>query len=131
VSWAKCEVEVHERLDGSLAVYYQDECVATQAAPMETPVLRARQGQRVGSQARRPPLIPDVEAGRPAPEPNLAAARGGRPAEISGAPEAPGDVARAEPSRRRSPAPDHPWKRRFKAAREAAPVLGNISDESG
>jgi transposase len=131
VSWAKCAVEVHERLDGSVAVYYQDECIATQVAPLEAPILRARQGQRVGSQARRPPLIPDVEAGRPAREPNLAAAPGERPAEISGAPEAPGDVTRVEPSSRRSPAPDHPWKRRFKPVREAAPVLGNIADEPG
>jgi transposase len=131
VSWAKCEVEVHERLDGSVAVYYQDECVATQAAPLETPALRARQGQRGRSVARRPPLIPDVEAGRPATEPPQAAARGGRPAEISGAPEAPRGVTRADPSSRRSPAPDHPWKRRFKPVREEVPVLGNISDESG
>jgi hypothetical protein len=130
VSWAKCEVEVHERLDGSVAVYYQDECIATQPAPLETPVLRARQGQRVGSQARRPPLIPDVDAGRPAPEPGAAAVRGGRPAEISGSPQAPGTVTRAEPSSRRSPAADHPWKRRFKPVREAAAGLGNISDES-
>ena len=52
VSWAKCEVEVHERLDGSLAVYSQDECIATKAAPQETPVLRARQGKRAGPGAR-------------------------------------------------------------------------------
>ena len=130
VSWAKCVVEVHERLDGSVAVYYQDECIATQAAPLETPILRARQGQRMGSQARRPPLIPDVEAGHPVREPNLAAALSGCPAEISGAPEAPGDVARVEPSSRRSPVPDHPWKRRFKPVRETAPVLSNTSDDS-
>jgi hypothetical protein len=55
VSWATCEVDVHERLDGSVAVYSQDEGIATQIAPLETAVLRARQGQRVGSQARRPP----------------------------------------------------------------------------
>lgn len=131
VSWAKCVVEVHERLDGSVAVYYQDECVATQAAPLETPVLRARQGQRGGSPAQRRPLIPDVEAGRP---PGAAArfdAGAGRPPEISGAPEAPGARARVEASGRRSPAPDHPWKRRFKPVREAAPVVGTISDESG
>jgi transposase len=131
VSWAKCQVEVHERLDGSLAVYYQDECVATQAAPPETPVLRARQGQRGDSSARRLPLIPAVDAGRPAAGQHVAPELAGRPAEIAGAPQAHGDVVRAAPSRRRAAAPDHPWKRRFKPVREEAPVLGNISDESG
>ncbi len=124
VSWAKCQVEVHEQLDGSLAVYYQDECVATQAAPVETPVLRARQGQRGGSPARRPPLIPDVDAGRPAPGQHVAPELAGGPAEISGAPEAKGDVVRAAPPRRRSPAPDHPWKRRFKPVREEPEHVG-------
>jgi transposase len=124
VSWAKCAVEVHERLDGSLAVYYQDECIATKAAPAETPVLRARQGQRAGSQAHRPPFQPDVDAGRPAVGPGDAATSGGRPAEISGAPQVPGSAARTEPSRRRSPAPDHPWKRRFKPVREEPENVG-------
>ncbi|MBI3979478.1 MAG: ISNCY family transposase [Chloroflexi bacterium] len=44
VSYAHAKVEVHERLDGSLAVYYQGRCLTTQPAPMEAPVLRARKG---------------------------------------------------------------------------------------
>ena len=32
-SWARATVEVHERLDGSLAVYYQGMCLASQPAP--------------------------------------------------------------------------------------------------
>ena len=129
VSWAKCAVDVHERLDGSLAVYYQDECVATKDAPVETPVLRARQAQRAGNQARRTPFIPDVDAGRPAAEAGAGSESGGRPAEISGAPQAITDVARVEPASRRGPAPDHPWKRRFKPVAEDPTVLGNISTE--
>jgi transposase len=46
VSFARCHVEVHERIDGSLAVYYQGEQLALQAAPLEAPKLRARQYTR-------------------------------------------------------------------------------------
>jgi transposase len=42
VSYAKARVEVHERLDGSLAVYYRGRCLLATEAPAEAPVLRAR-----------------------------------------------------------------------------------------
>ncbi|MFH0913968.1 MAG: ISNCY family transposase [Chloroflexota bacterium] len=41
-SYARCRVEVHERLDGSLAVYYQGKCLPTRVAPPEPVVLRAQ-----------------------------------------------------------------------------------------
>ena len=41
-SYARARVEVQERLDGSIAVYYQRCCLATKIAPPEAPVLRAR-----------------------------------------------------------------------------------------
>lgn len=47
LSYAHARVEVHERLDGSLAVYYQGQCLSTKPAPPETPVLRARNITRV------------------------------------------------------------------------------------
>lgn len=40
--YAKATVEVHERLDGSLAVFYRGACLATTGAPLEAPALRAR-----------------------------------------------------------------------------------------
>jgi len=46
VSYARAQVEIHERLDGSLVVYYQDQLVASQPAPLDTPTLRARGGRR-------------------------------------------------------------------------------------
>ena len=49
LSYARLAVEVHERLDGSLAVYHQDQCLATRPAPAEAPVLRARGGKRAGA----------------------------------------------------------------------------------
>ncbi len=39
-SYARCRVEVHERLDGSLAVYYQGKRLTTKMAPPEPAVLR-------------------------------------------------------------------------------------------
>ncbi len=47
MSYARARVEVHERLDGSIAVYYQGRCLATKPAPPEAPVLRARNMLRV------------------------------------------------------------------------------------
>jgi transposase len=41
-SYARAKVQVHERMDGNLAVYYQGRCLASQPAPLEAPVLRAR-----------------------------------------------------------------------------------------
>ncbi len=41
-SYARCRVEVQERLDGSLAVYYQGKRLTTTSAPLEPAALRAR-----------------------------------------------------------------------------------------
>ncbi len=46
-SYAHARVEVHERLDGSLAVYHADRCLSTTLAPPEAPLVRARTGPRV------------------------------------------------------------------------------------
>jgi hypothetical protein len=50
-SYARARVEVHERMDGSLAVYYGDRQLAIHPAPAEAPVLRTRPGPRVTEQA--------------------------------------------------------------------------------
>ena len=42
LSYVKAKVEIHERMDGSLAVYYKGQCLLTKPAPPEAPVLRAR-----------------------------------------------------------------------------------------
>ncbi len=41
-SYARCRVEVQERLNGSLAVYYQGKRLTTTSAPLEPAALRAR-----------------------------------------------------------------------------------------
>lgn len=43
-TYARCRVEVREHLDGSLSVWHHGEQLATQAAPLEAPLLRARSG---------------------------------------------------------------------------------------
>ena len=40
LSYARCKVEVQQRLDGSLAVYYQGQALPTELAPLEPAVLR-------------------------------------------------------------------------------------------
>jgi len=45
-SYARAKVEVHERMDGSLAVYYKGHCLLTKPAPAEAPVLRVRNTTR-------------------------------------------------------------------------------------
>ncbi len=40
LSYTHCKVEVQERLDGSLAVYYQRHCLSTRPAPLEPAKLR-------------------------------------------------------------------------------------------
>ena len=45
LSYAKTRVEVHERMDGALAVYYRGRRLITTVAPVEAPILRARDGR--------------------------------------------------------------------------------------
>ncbi len=53
-SYAKARVEVHERLDGSVAVYHEGQLLATTPAPAEAPVLRARNLPRPSSSRAAP-----------------------------------------------------------------------------
>src|SRR5688572_937569 len=46
ISYAKARVEVHERLDGRVAIYYRHRCLFTTPAPAEAPLLRVRQNTR-------------------------------------------------------------------------------------
>jgi len=88
LSYTRARVEVHERMDGSLAVYYQGECLAIRPAPSEAPVLRARATSR---------LIPGVTD--------------------FGEPTIPATTRKPVPPTPRhhwKPALDHPWRRPFK-----------------
>ena len=89
LSYARARVEVHERLDGSLAVYYQACCLATKPAPPEAPVLRVRNTARV---------IPGMTNSDELALPVTAAKKTLHP----------------KSPHRTKPAPDHPWRRPFK-----------------
>jgi len=85
-SYARCRVEVQERLNGSLAVFYQGRRIAYQPAVSDTP-LRARQRRTYRDMPPGPQQLPS-----PAPEPATPA-----PANAQGS--------------SRKPPPDHPWRR--------------------
>ena len=88
LSYARARVELHERMDGSLAVYYQGQCLATKAAPLEAPVLRARNIARV---------MPNVsDSGKVAAS-----------AIVRKTP-------RLKSPQHTKPGPNHPWRRPFK-----------------
>ena len=89
LSYARAKVEVHERMEGSLAVYYQGQCLMVQPAPSEAPVLRTRPMPRV-----MPAISPSLE---PVGTTVMAKKRG-----------------ESQSRYRLKPAPDHPWRRPFK-----------------
>lgn len=99
VSYAKARVEVHERLDGSLGVYYHGAALLTQAAPAEAPRLRARPGTR--SPGALATAAPATRAGTAC----IGAATPALP---------PPPPASSAPPR---PAPDHPWRQSFRPRR--------------
>jgi transposase len=68
-SYARLRVEVHKRLDGSLAVFYQGRRLGAKEAPLEAAALRARSQQAVGAgrpSAERAKASPGKPAGNPA-----------------------------------------------------------------
>ena len=89
LSYARARVEVHERLDGSLAVYYQGHCLATKPAPPEAPVLRARNIARAISNTTGSdkPSVPVMVTNK---------------------------TLQPKPPHHTKPGPDHPWRRPFK-----------------
>jgi len=89
LSYTHARVEVDERMDGSLAVYYQGHCLATKPAPLEAPVLRVKSAARV---------IPGMANLDGHAVPAGAAMKTSRP----GLPH------------HTKPGPNHPWRRPFK-----------------
>ena len=89
LSYARARVEVHERMNGSLAVYYQGHCLATKPAPLEAPVLRVKNTVRVTSgRTGHDELTVSVVAVKKTSQPKT--------------------------PRSTKPGPDHPWRRPFK-----------------
>jgi transposase len=89
-SYARARVEVHRRLDSSLAVYYQGRCLATKTAPPEAPALRGRSIAQI---------MTDMTCSDELAAPAIAASPSGK------------DESR--PYHHTRPAPDHPWRKPF------------------
>jgi transposase len=89
LSYVRARVEVHERMDGSIAVYYQGQCLTIKPAPPEALVLRTRNIARVVPETTR---LDDVA------QPVMAAKKTLQP----------------KSPHRTKPGPDHPWRRPFK-----------------
>lgn len=88
-SYARARVEVHERTDGSLAVYYKGYCLATKPAPPEAPLLRARNIERV---------IPGMADSDELAVPAIVVKK----------------TLELKAPHHTKPGPDHPWRRPFK-----------------
>ncbi len=108
-SYARAQVEVQERLDGSLAVYYQGRQVGSKPAPAEAPVLRARKGQRVGPEGAGGCTFSETE-GAPIQEEVISCLGEGTKASLSSEGGQARQPARVPPR----PAPNHPWYRSLK-----------------
>jgi transposase len=106
-NYARARVEVHELLDGSIAVYHEDECVASKEAPKEAPALRARKGRLVAPATPLPESATVDHTG----EPIEAAA----PAESVDKLSDPIDAEiKSKPIHSSTPGPNHPWRRAYK-----------------
>jgi hypothetical protein len=87
-NYHRARVEIQERMDGCLAVYYQGKCLATKPAPAEAPVLRVqRKGRPPSQESILKPSPPLPQEKRPILKTKLI---------------------------RPKPAPNHPWRKDFK-----------------
>jgi transposase len=87
-NYHRAQVEIQERMDGSLAVYYQRKGLATKPAPAEAPVLRVqKRGRPTPQGALSSPSSPLPQENKPVIKKKLL---------------------------RPKPGPDHPWRKDFK-----------------
>jgi len=59
-NYHRARVEIQERMDGGLAVYYQGKCLAVKPAPAEAPVLRIQRRGRLAPQDSFSPSAPPL-----------------------------------------------------------------------
>jgi len=87
-SYYRARVEIQERMNGSLAIYYQGKRLATQPAPAEAPILRVQRRGRPAVQESSVQLSSPLKQGK------------------TGIPK--------KEMLRSKPAPDHPWRKPWK-----------------
>lgn len=103
LSYAQARVEVQERLDGSVAVVYQDHTIANREAPLEPVTLRARSGARGGTTTPPTGLL-----ARMSPDALGAQEKGWVGRDIDQRKTRLGAGHSATPPK---PGPDHPWRK--------------------
>jgi transposase len=87
-SYYRARIEIQERMDGSLRVYYQGQCLATQSAPAEAPVLRVqKRGRPLSPESFTHPSPPFKQTKKMSPTKELSHPK---------------------------PAADHPWRKPWK-----------------
>jgi len=87
-NYHRARVEIQERMDGGLAVYYQKKCLAVKPAPAAAPVLRVQRRGRLGPQdSFSPSASPLPQENKQTPKKKLPPPK---------------------------PAPDHPWRKSYK-----------------
>lgn len=112
-SYVHAKVELHERMDGGLAVYYQGQCLATQAAPATAPVLRARTGPRPAAPQPTPPIAARHPIATKTQQPVPATSADHTHSPAAQAIATPATQPTKQPSK---PAPNHPWRRPLRSA---------------
>lgn len=65
LSYARCSVQVHVQLDGTIKVYYQGRCLDTCTAPDEATKIRSTVGSKKVALADRPRQIPRPASNHP------------------------------------------------------------------
>ena len=105
-SYARADVHVQERLDGSIVVAYQGRTLAAVPAPDGSVQLRARNGRRANGHS--PADVAGSASNGAHTRPVGAERRNGAKGPQGITPRPP-DTKR--PGRSRTPAPDHPWRR--------------------
>jgi hypothetical protein len=96
-NYYRARVEIQQRMDGSLAVYYQGKCLATQPAPPEAAVLRV---QKRGH-------LPSREPSAASPLPTTKE-------------KAPSPPKATSPYK---PGPDHPWRKLWKSKTQRTDIF--------
>ena len=87
-NYHRARVEIQERMDGGLAVYYQRTCLAVKPAPAEAPVLRVqRRGRLAPQESFSPSAFPLPQEKKQIPKKKLSPPK---------------------------PALDHPWRKSYK-----------------
>ncbi len=119
-SYAKATVEVHERLDGSVAIFYQGRCVASQRRAAPSPA-------RVSARERRRPRIADLSPAGQSTRGGIRMPPATRRTRPGAAQQAPSSPTPSHPKTRAIsiPSADHPWRQMVVTKAKSTESMGS------